>query len=230
ADSKLMGGARLANARLTHQHDQAPTSLNGVVKRAPQCVKLNLPPNEDCVRGRFLWRDGGCGLLFPLMRDAIDVNRSGYVFQINLANIFGGHLQFTGDLFLHLPGDANSARLGNRLETGRNVNAIPIDAGFVVHNVAEIDANPVLHAAFWGNASIAICHHLLDRTSALDSVKRARELSEDAVACSINNPAAVIRDHWGDDGLVALKGPDRSLLIPPHERAIAGNICGENGC
>src|SRR5262249_12829791 len=48
----------------------------------------------------------GCDLLFPLMRDAIDVNRSGYVFQINLANIFGGQLQFTGDLFLHLPGDA----------------------------------------------------------------------------------------------------------------------------
>jgi len=61
------------------------------------------------------------------------------------------------------------------------------------------------------------------------SVRRARELSQDTVAGSINHAAAVFSDHWQYDGLVRFDIADGGFLVGAHQSAVARYVGSEYG-
>ena len=80
-------------------------------------------------------------------------------------------------LSISIIGNADAAWLGNALQSSSDINAVAIDAGFVAKYIAEIDANPKLHAALWLDCRIALRQFGLDGDPAFDGVHHARSLS-----------------------------------------------------
>ena len=76
---------------------------------------------------------------------------------------------------------------------------------------------------------VALGHGLLDRDRALDRIHDAGELGEDAVAGRVDDAAAVLADHRQDDRLVRLEVADGRVFVSAHERAVAGDVGGEDG-
>ena len=127
-----------------------------------------------------------------------------------------------------MAGNEDAARVRDRLQPRRNVDAITIVAGFVVDNVADVDAYAELHAPLQLACSVALAHFRLDRNRAFERVHDAGELGENAVAGGIDDATAELDDHRQHDRLVRLEVPYGSRLVGTHQRAVTGNIRGEN--
>src|SRR5262244_192300 len=56
------------------------------------------------------------------------------------------------------------------------------------------------------------------------------ELSEDPVACRVDDPTAVVSNHREDNGLVLFEITNGGSLVSAHERAIAGDVGSEDRC
>ena len=124
---------------------------------------------------------------------------------------------------------ANTARFRDALEPGRDVDAVAVDAGLVVDDVAQVDADAELHAARLGHPLVARRHDGLDLDPALSRVDYARELGQDAIPRGVDDAAAVAADQRQDRRLVPLEVADRRGLVLSHEAAVAGDVGGENG-
>ena len=61
-------------------------------------------------------------------------------------------------------------------------------------------------------------------------IRDAIELGEDAIACSVNNTAAELADHWKSSGLMPFEVLDRARFVSTHESAIAGDVRCKDGC
>jgi hypothetical protein len=113
-------------------------------------------------------------------------------------------------LVAHLPvcvfRKANAARLADRLQAGRDVDAVShqIAVGFLDH-VAEVDANASLNALVRGDSRVALGDpglHLDGRSHRLD---HAAELDHRTVAGAFDNPPVVNRDSRVDE--IAAQSP-----------------------
>src|SRR5262249_47542245 len=56
------------------------------------------------------------------------------------------------------------------------------------------------------------------------------ELSEDPVACRVDDPTAVVSNHREDNGLVLFEITNGGSLVSAHERGIAGDVGSEDRC
>ena len=106
---------------------------------------------------------------------------------------------------VHLARDADAARLRDALQPCGDVDAIAVDTGLVEDDIALVDADAELHAPSRIDGSVALGHCLLDRHRALDRIQDAGELGQDAVACRVDDAAAVLADHRQDDAWCALR-------------------------
>ena len=131
---------------------------------------------------------------------------------------------------MHLVRHANSAGLGDALQPGGDIDAVAEDAVFVIDDVAEIDADTELHALLGLDAGVALAHGALNGDRALDRVHDAGKLGQDAVTRRVDDPAVEIGDHRQDHGLVALEIAHRARLVGAHQRAVPGNVSGQDRC
>ncbi len=159
----------------------------------------------------------------------IGTHRTRDVFELLLADVLAGKINASADLLVNFARDTDAAGLCDALQPGSHVDAVAVDAGFVVDHVADIDADAELHAALWLNGGIALGHLGLDGDRAFDRVHHAGEFGENAVARSVDDASCELTDHREHHRLMALEITHRARLVRAHQRAIAGDVSRQNG-
>jgi hypothetical protein len=70
---------------------------------------------------------------------------------------------------------------------------------------------------------------LLDGDGAFDCIHDAGELGKNTVAGGVYDTPAEFADHRQHDRLMLLEIAHRARLVRAHQRAITGDICGQDG-
>jgi hypothetical protein len=97
-----------------------------------------------------------------------------------------------------------------------------------MYDITLVDADPELHSARIFDLEVALRHGLLDSDCARDGVHDAAKLSEDPVACRVDDTATVFPNHREDDCLVPFEITNGGSLVSAHECAIAGDVGSED--
>jgi len=105
-----------------------------------------------------------------------DFDRLRNVFQLPRAEFPNIQCELTFDLIVDFARYENLARLRNALQSGRDVDAIAVDAVRVVDYVADIEAYSELHMALRVDHRVVLTQLLLDPECTLHRVYDAREL------------------------------------------------------
>ena len=126
-------------------------------------------------------------------------------------------------------GDADPARLRHALETRRDVDAVAEQIVATHNDVAEVDADPKVHAPRLGQVGIAALDLLLDRARAAHRLDRARELGHHTVAGSGEDPPMMPGDQFIDHLAARVQRSQRPFLVARHEARIAGHVGREDG-
>ena len=129
--------------------------------------------------------------------DPVDPHRAGDVLEALLAQILEGAIEPALDLALDDRRDADPARLGERFQPRRDIDAVAVDVAVLDDDVARIDADAELDALVLRGRGVARRHALLHRDRAGDGFDDARELDEDAVAGGLDDAALVLGDLAG---------------------------------
>ena len=132
-------------------------------------------------------------------------------------------------LLEHGARDAQAAGRGHLLEPRRDVDAIAEDVVALDHHVAEVDADPEIHAALGRHLRVAAVQLLLDLDAAADRFDGGRELGQDAVAGGADDAPVVARDQRVHRRPVRRQGMEGRLLVRGHETAVTGDIGAEDG-
>jgi hypothetical protein len=119
------------------------------------------------------------------------------------------------------PANADPARLGEGLQTRRDIHPIAEDVVFLNDHVAQIypDAEP--DAPLLGHLGLALDHPALDLGRATDGINDTRKFCQEAVAGVLHGTAAVLRD-FGIDQFpeMRLEPLVRPLLVRSHQARI----------
>jgi hypothetical protein len=95
-------------------------------------------------------------------------------------------------------------------------------------DVADVDADPELHVLTGRSIGILLGDSILHRDSTLHGVDGAGEISDEAIACRVEDPTAMRSDQPIDDCPISREDAKRAHLVPAHEGAVASNIGGED--
>ena len=119
-----------------------------------------------------------------------DRNRSIDVFDLDSAAILESAINAIADAFVNDRGDAYAARVGERLQPRRDIDAVAINIVSVNDHVAEIDADAKLDGgcAGWQDAA---SDRILDRDGAFDGVDDTGEIDERPVADQFHDAAVM---------------------------------------
>src|SRR5215831_3531803 len=146
------------------------------------------------------------------------------VFEMLRSKILAGNVHLARNLIVDLRRNTDAARLGDALQTRRNVHAVAVDSGFVMDDVTLVDTDPELHTTRVFDVVVALRHGLLDGNRTLHGVHDAAKLSEDPVACRIDDAATVLPNDREDDGLVPFEIANGGSLVSAHQGAIARDV------
>src|SRR5713101_4686168 len=142
-------------------------------------------------------RRRGCSC--PLRAHRIGSHWPSDVLDQLVAHILETVRELVADLVAHDPRDADPARLGQRLQPRRNVDAIAVDVVILADDVAEIDADAELDSPFDGDAGIAFGHRTLHLDRTMHRVDDAGELDEEPVTGGFDDADAMLLDSWVGD-------------------------------
>ena len=84
------------------------------------------------------------------LNDAVARHRMGDVLQALFAEAFEADRELVAHLFVDRAGDENAARLGQFLQSRRDIDAVAIDVVALQHHVAQIDADAKIHPLRFG--------------------------------------------------------------------------------
>jgi hypothetical protein len=133
-------------------------------------------------------------------------------------------------LLAHLDRDVNAARLGQRLQSRGDIDAVAVEIVTVDHDVAEVDADAEHDSAVFRQVGVRGFHAVLEVERAVHGVDSAAERDQHAVAGHLED-AAVMLGHQRLQHLLAplLQRRQRAGLVLLHEAAVADHVGGENG-
>jgi hypothetical protein len=161
--------------------------------------------------------------------DTINRHRLGDVLDPMLAHGLKAEGDLVLDLVVNIAGDANAAGLGKALETGRDVDAIPIDVVVLDDNVSDVDPEPEPELLLLRELAISLGDPFLDIDRALDRIDRARELGEYPIAGRLDDTSMVLSKRAFDQcGPKLLETGVRALLVHLHEPAITDHVGGQD--
>ncbi len=160
--------------------------------------------------------------------DPVDADLIRDVLDRLVAEVGEADVELVAHLLVHGRRDADAARLGQRLQTCGDVDAVAVDPSSLGGDVSHVDADPEVHAALGGEARVECPQHSLDLDCGADGVEGGRELGEDVVTRSIHDPASVLPDAHRDLLAVVAERPDRGRLVLGHQAAVADGIGGED--
>ncbi len=128
-------------------------------------------------------------------------------------------------------GDDDAARLGELLESRRDVHPVAIEVAVgVVDDIAEVDADPAAEALRLGHRILALGHSPLNEQGAAHRVDDARELDQGAVAHQLDDASLVLGDERVDQLLSQrLQAGERAILVPLHEPGVADHVRRQDG-
>jgi len=128
-----------------------------------------------------------------------------------------------------VPADADTARLGERLHAGRDIDAVAEDVVAIDDYVTEIDPDPEPDPALLGHLRLAVNHPALDLDRTAHGINNARKLRQEAVACVLDYPTPVLRDLRIDQLLeVPLQPIVRPLLVRAHQPRVSRDVSGQD--
>ena len=141
----------------------------------------------------------------------IDPDRPCDVLEVLLADILEAQVEPVPHLSWTVARNANAARLRQRFEPGRDVDAVAVDVAVLDDDVAEIDADAEFDPLRARASGVALGHALLHGHGAGDRFDDARELDQHAVAGRLDDAALVL----GDFGSISSRRCARSRASVP---------------
>src|SRR6516225_4537457 len=90
--------------------------------------------------------------------DRIGVHGPRDVLELLLAQILEREIELAGDILLHARRNTQAARLRQAFEASGNVDAVAEDVAVFDDDVAHMDADAPLDAAFWNRRRVALGH------------------------------------------------------------------------
>ncbi len=159
----------------------------------------------------------------------IDPHRPGDVLQIALATIFKRHVELVANQPVGVIRDADAPRLRDAFKPRGDVDPVAENIAVLDHDVADMNSDAELDAFVLWYRRVAFDHAALHLYGAAHCVHRAREFDQDAVASSLDDPAAML----GDLGIEVLAPKvvdtrERAFFVGAHEPAIAGNVASKD--
>ena len=158
-----------------------------VVERQHRDRRALGPPLGRRCRGRGAWWCPGCRGIRRVPSPHLD--RPGDVLDGDSTTVVENRVGAAAIALVDDRGNADAARLRQRLEPGRDVDAITVDVVALDDDVAEIDADPQGH----DRAGFGLGRRLLDGDGAGHGIDHAAELDEGPVAHQLDDPAIVPR-------------------------------------
>ena len=132
-------------------------------------------------------------------------------------------------MVVHGIGDEHSARIGEGLDPGGDVDAVAIEVVALDDHVAEIDTDTQLDTVVPPGTGIALGHRLLHLNSTAHRIDDAGKFHQQAVAGGIDDAALVLGDCRIDElAAQRLEAFERAFLVRPHQPRIPGHIGGED--
>src|SRR5216683_591545 len=131
--------------------------------------------------------------------------------------------------FEHRPCDILEGLLGQAFETGGDVDAVAEYVVVLDDDVADVDADAEVDAAFCRYWGIAFGHCPLQLGRASERVDDAGELDQEAVAGGLDDAAVMAGDFWVDQlGAERLEPAERPFLIGFDQPRVAGDVSRED--
>src|SRR6476646_7612649 len=162
---------------------------------------------------------------YALWSERVHHYRQGNILERPFATIIERIRKLRMHVLVHRCGDADAARLRQRLEATGYVDAVPMDIVAAGYDVAEVDANAQLDTLCVCKNGVSLGHRLLQRDGTNHCLDRTRELHQNAVAFDPDDPPSVGLEIWPDDvPQHILQTPPGSDLVPTGESAIANDI------
>src|SRR6516164_6004325 len=161
--------------------------------------------------------------------DPPHMHRPSNVLQRLFAQILEGEVELVAHLITHHPADADPARLGQRFQPRRDIDAVAINIVVVEDDVAEIDPDAELDAPRLPDLGVALGHPLLQLDRTAHRVDDAGKLDQQPVAGGLDDTPPMLFD-LGIRDLTAdrLQRGERPFLVRPHQPRIAGDIGGKD--
>ena len=157
--------------------------------------------------------------------DAEDTYRIRDILDRVLAHVFEGDVEPAPRLAVCIVRQADAARLGQRLDAGRNVDAIAVNVVALDDDVAEVDAVAEPDSPILRHIAIALGHAALNVDGAGDGIDDARKLDKRAIADELDDPAAMFGNRGIDElGAMRLERSMGAGLVVGHESTIANDI------
>ena len=104
--------------------------------------------------------------------------------ELLLAHVVVGKIGLSRASSYTLLGNADPSRICETFQTRSYVDAIAIDATFIINDIAQVDADPVLHLSICFGLGVPRTHRV-DGDRTFNGIPNAIEFSEDAIACSV---------------------------------------------
>ena len=187
-----------ARTRVKRPHRQGlPTTIAAAPAAATMGQRLLLRPR---CRGRHAYR--------------VSANRLGDILDAMAAERVVIEIELVPDLLVDGLGDANGARLGERLEPGGDVDAIAKDVVAIDDHVAKIDTDPELETPFRRDGVVDGTRCSLHLDGAVQRVDDARKIRQQAVARGADDPSAVRGDQRVDSAAELDRALDACPLRP----------------
>jgi hypothetical protein len=150
------------------------------------------------------------------------------ILDLLIAQIVEGQRQLVANLIPNNSREADRTGIGQGFQPRRDVDAVAEQIVAVDHDIANMDADAVLHRLVGRTTGILGSNRPLHRHGALHGIDRAGEVGDDAVAGGVEDAAPMRRDQLIDDGAASLQPGERADLVARHQPAVAGNVGGED--
>ena len=150
-------------------------------------------------------------------------------FNSGRLNLHQRVLHLVLDLVIDRVGDANPARLGQRLDARGDVHAVAMHVARAAHHVAQMDADADAHLPFGGLRLVALGQRPLDFHRAPHRRQRAGELDEETVAGRLDFRPLMFGKQAAQDAPMFFKQLQRERLVALGERAVAHHVREHDG-
>src|SRR6266478_3535722 len=118
----------------------------------------------------------------------------GDVFDPLCAKVVVTQGELVADLFMHFPGDTDTAGLGETLQPCRDIDPVTVDLIALDHYVAEVDADAEFHTALRWQLRVLSLERGLNIHCVIHRIDHAGELGQNAVAGRVYEAAVVLPD------------------------------------
>ena len=117
----------------------------------------------------------------------------------------------------------------SEFQPGGDVDAIAVEIGAVLHDVAEVDADAKPHLPGFRQVAVLGADRVLDFDAAAHGLDHRGEFGDDGVAPGVDLAALMALEKLVHDAAIALQPLQRVGFVAGHQRRIALHVGAEDG-